>query len=300
MNSRHSVERESSSVHSLREGVRKLLTEAASLQPHTDDEWIHSARKRMKRIRAALRLQRAALGDSLYRAANKEVRDSARPLTPVRDAAVLVESLKQLTRRIREQRYKAHADRARRLLLAELSSSRKRLTGDAMRRSAARLNKVNQRLSIASPKATDTESARLGMKNIYRKGRIACTDAKRRRSTEQLHEWRKQAKYLSNEATLMGKWFGRRLKKIRSRSQKLSTLLGEDHDLVLLKAKLQQLRASGLLIDGTAGDSFDRKIKRRREKLQSESFKLAKRLYRRSPDKFVAAIRRSFQNVDKG
>jgi CHAD domain-containing protein len=218
----------------------------------------------------------------------------------VRDAAVLVESLKQLTRRIREQRYKAHADRARRLLLAELSSSRKRLTGDAMRRSAARLNKVNQRLSIASPKATDTESARLGMKNIYRKGRIACTDAKRRRSTEQLHEWRKQAKYLSNEATLMGKWFGRRLKKIRSRSQKLSTLLGEDHDLVLLKAKLQQLRASGLLIDGTAGDSFDRKIKRRREKLQSESFKLAKRLYRRSPDKFVAAIRRSFQNVDKG
>jgi CHAD domain-containing protein len=276
--------------------VRALLSEAAKLRPHAGDESVHSARNQLKRIRAALRLQRAAIGEALYRAANKEVRDAARPLTRVRDAAVLVESIKQLTRRIHGQRCKSHADQAHRLLLVERASSRRHLTSSTLRRYTARLNQIHERLGRARAKAKDLKSAQRGLKNVYQKGRAACADARRRPAAETLHEWRKQVKYLSNEVILMRMLFGVGLKKILRGSRKLGALLGEDHDLVLLEAKLDEFYGNGLLqADKTARSVFCKRIKRRRKKLQAASFRLGKRLYRLSPGKFVMAIRRSLQ-----
>jgi CHAD domain-containing protein len=281
------------SLHNI---VRALLSEAAKLKPHAGDESVHSARKRLKRIRAALRLQRAAIGEALYRAANKDVRDAARPLARVRDAAVLVESIKQLTRRIPGQRCKSHADQAHRLLLVALASSRRHLTSSTLRRYAARLNEINERMGRARAKAEDLKSAQRGLKNAYQKGRAACADARRRPAAETLHEWRKQVKYLSNEVILMRMLFGARLNNILRGSRKLGALLGEDHDLVLLEAKLDEFYGNGLLpAEKTARSVFCKRIKRRRKKLQAASFRLGKRLYRRSPGKFVMAIKRSLQ-----
>jgi CHAD domain-containing protein len=281
------------SLHNI---VRALLSEAAKLKPHAGDESVHSARKRLKRIRAALRLQRAAIGEALYRAANKDVRDAARPLARVRDAAVLVESIKQLTRRIPGQRCKSHADQAHRLLLVALASSRRHLTSSTLRRYAARLSEINERMGRARAKAEDLESVQRGLKNAYQKGRAACADARRRPAAETLHEWRKQVKYLSNEVILMRMLFGARLNNILRGSRKLGALLGEDHDLVLLEAKLDEFYGNGLLpAEKTARSVFCKRIKRRRKKLQAASFRLGKRLYRRSPGKFVMAIKRSLQ-----
>lgn len=282
----------------MRDAVRTLLSEVARLKPHAGDESVHLSRKRLKRIRAALRLQRAALGEALYRAANRQVRDAARPLTRLRDAAVLVKSLEQCSRHIHGHGWKSRADQASRLFLAELEATRQQLTNGTLRRSAARLNDINRRLASARPKATDLESAQRGMKNIYKKGRAACADAQRWPTPERLHEWRKQAQYLSNEATLMHSLLGARFKKIRRRSRKLVTLLGEDHDLVLLQAKLIEFLGSGLLrADKSARSAFSRELNRRRKKLQAAGFRLGKRLYRRSPSKFAAATKREFLAV---
>jgi len=279
------------SLHNI---VRALLSEAAKLKPHAGDESVHSARKRLKRIRAALRLQRAAIGEASYRAANEDVRDAARPLARVRDAAVLVESIKQLTRRIHGQRCKSHADQAHRLLLVALASNRGHLTSGTLRRYAARLQEISERLGRAPAKAEDLKSVQRGLKNVYQKGRAACADARRRPAAETLHEWRKQVKYLSDEVILVRMLFGVRLKNILPGSRKLGALLGEDHDLVLLEAKLDAFYGNGLLrADNTAHGDFCKRIRRRRKKLQAASFRLGKRLYRRSPGKFFVAIKRS-------
>jgi CHAD domain-containing protein len=224
------------------------------------------------------------------------VRDAARPLTRVRDAAVLVESIKQITRRSHGQRCKSHADQAHHLLLVELASSRRHLTGSTLRGYAARLNQIHERLGTARAKAKDLKSVQRGLKNVYQRGRAACADARRRPAAETLHEWRKQVKYLSNEVILMRMLFGVGLKEILRGSQKLGALLGEDHDLVLLEAKLDEFYGNGLLrADNTARSVFCKRIKRRRKKLQAASFRLGKRLYRRSAGKFVMAIKRSLQ-----
>src|SRR3984957_10853563 len=271
------------SLHNI---VRALLSEAAKLKPHARDESVHSARKRLKRIRAALRLQRAAIGEASYRAANEDVRDAARPLARVRDAAVLVESIKQLTRRIHGHRCKSHADQAHRLLLLARASSRRHLTSSTLRRYAARLNEIDERLERAGAKAEDLKSVHRGLRSAYQKARSACADARRRPAAETLHEWRKQVKYLSNEVILMRMLFGARQKKILRGSRKLGVLLGEDHDLVLLEAKLNEFYGNGLLQADKTARVFCKRIKRRRNKLQAASFRLGKQLYRRSPGKF--------------
>jgi CHAD domain-containing protein len=279
---------ETSSAHSLRNAVRAMLAKAANLKSGGGDESVHSSRRQMKRIRAALRLLRAALGDSSYRALNKAVRDAARPLTSLRDAAVLLRSLELLPRLNDVAGCKAYARQARRLLRAELASSRRKLTGAAMRKCAASLKKIDQRMATLPAKALDLQSARRGMKKTYRQGRAAFGAALRQPAPETLHEWRKQVKYLSNQASLVRSLFGAKLKKIRRRSRELEMLLGQDHDLVLLEMKLDELHGKGLLrADEAVRGVFKGRIHRRRENLQAACYGLGKRLYRRSPGKFV-------------
>jgi CHAD domain-containing protein len=59
----------------------------------TRDEAVHEARKSLKKVRAVLRLARPVIGEADYRGENACYRDSARPLTEVRDARILIETL---------------------------------------------------------------------------------------------------------------------------------------------------------------------------------------------------------------
>jgi CHAD domain-containing protein len=279
---------ETSAAHSLRDAVRAMLAKVANLKSRGGDKSVHSSRRQMKRIRAALRLLRTALGDSSYRAFNKEVRDAARPLTSLRDAAVLLRALGLLPRLNDVAGCKAYAKQARRLLRAELASNRCKLTGGAMRKCAASLHEINRRMETLPAKARDLPSAQRGMKKTYKQGRAAFGAALRRPAPETLHEWRKQVKYLSNQASLVRSLFGAKLKKIRRRSRELETMLGQDHDLVLLEMKLDDLHGKGLLkTDDAVRGVFKGRINRRREKLQAACYGLGRRLYRRSPGKIV-------------
>lgn len=276
--------------------VRALLREAVALEPHARADAVHTARKRMKCIRAGLRLLRGTLGETLYRSANQGVRDAARPLTPVRDAVVLLKSIKHLGRRMHRPHLESQLTEASRLLVIERSSGREQLSAAALRRRAARLKQIYRRLKAARAEASDLESVLRGIKSIYRKGRGAGAEARRRPRVKVLHEWRKQAKYLANAATLMHRLFSVRLKKIRRESRELGSLLGEHHDWVLLQAKLDELYQSGSLPeDKSALSAFHKLIKRRRSKLRITALRLGKRLYHRTPHKFIAAMRKSLQ-----
>src|SRR5205814_6211686 len=94
-------------VKALEEGGRPL-----------SDEAVHTARKQMKKVRASLRLLREALGSRTYGRENACVRDAARPLTEVRDAGVLVDTLDKLADRFRDEIDREAVAELRRTLLA--------------------------------------------------------------------------------------------------------------------------------------------------------------------------------------
>lgn len=86
---------------SVAEGVRRvvrkelddILGQLTGPTGEPDEEVVHDVRKRFKKVRAVLKLARKALGARTYRKENARLRDGGRPLTAVRDARVLVQTL---------------------------------------------------------------------------------------------------------------------------------------------------------------------------------------------------------------
>jgi hypothetical protein len=67
------------------------------------DEAVHETRKRLKRLRASLRLERFAIGDETYRRENAAFRDLGQRLSAPRDAIVLIETLDELSERFSDE-----------------------------------------------------------------------------------------------------------------------------------------------------------------------------------------------------
>ena len=95
---------------SLRRGIRRIarkqmdlaLEELTGAHAGGRDQAVHEARKAFKKVRAVLRLVRPVIGEAAYRAENSCFRDAGRPLTEVRDAKILIETLDGLVERFHE------------------------------------------------------------------------------------------------------------------------------------------------------------------------------------------------------
>ncbi|HEY6456662.1 MAG TPA: CHAD domain-containing protein [Steroidobacteraceae bacterium] len=243
-----------------------------SLRHGTDEAAVHTARKTCKRVRAALRLLRDGLGEREYRLDNRRVRDSARPLTAVRDAAMLRRTLGTLSK---------HSHSLARHLEADYHRAWQALDHRGARNSIARLRAIRARLVKLSRVDSEAASAITGAKGVYKAGRKALGKA-RSRDDLALHEWRKQAKYLLNQLELLRMVFNARFKKLRRRAGRLAEALGDDHDLSVLAGKLPAR-------EGQRG-SLRKQIKKRRRKLQARAFRYGKRLYRRSAKHIEATL----------
>jgi hypothetical protein len=79
-----------------RKEIEKAQQELADPRETSTEEVVHGARKRFKRVRAVVRLVREGLGERRYRRENACFRDAARPLSEVRDAHALVQTLDRL------------------------------------------------------------------------------------------------------------------------------------------------------------------------------------------------------------
>src|SRR5262245_12616013 len=88
-----------SGTQGARRFVRKQVTAAFRAlgdRGASSDETVHDSRKRLKRAREGLRLLREAIGEKRYRCENALIRDVARPLTELRDARILLDTLKEI------------------------------------------------------------------------------------------------------------------------------------------------------------------------------------------------------------
>src|SRR4030095_2560381 len=77
------------------------------------DAAVHGVRKQLKKGRADLRLLRKALGSQMYAYENAALRDVARPLTAVRDARALMDTLDMLVEHSGGQAHAMDLDRVR-------------------------------------------------------------------------------------------------------------------------------------------------------------------------------------------
>jgi CHAD domain-containing protein len=266
------------------------LAAAAALRRSEDDEAIHTARQKLKQVRALLRLLRPALGRRIYRFANREVRDAGRPLRQVRDAAVLLRTLDSVKPPGDGGPARPIIAQLHRQLVLNCRTERDALSHRQLDAVGTRLDQVAEILRNECTRVADLKAIPQGMKMVYRQGRAAYRIARRHPTTASLHEWRKQVKYLHNELQVLHGLYGTGLRKARRRSKQLAAVLGDDHDLALLRLKLQALDPRKRFFGSVLA-----RIRRSRRELQHEAFGLGKHLFGGSPHYFAGKARRSLR-----
>jgi len=243
-----------------------------------DTEAVHEVRKCFKRVRAALRLVRDDLGNEVYHAENFGFRDAARPLTQVRDAQMLVETLDKL-------------DPAMPKVRDALLANQRDVTTRVLRKDKALLG-VKEFASHSLDRASKWAITRDGwpaieggLRRVYHMGHHALHRATENPSVENLHEWRKQDKYLWHAFQLLEPVWTRGETGFADQFHELSRVLGDDHDLAVLR---QTLAADPLAYGGhpTLKELFVR-VDARRDELERQAGALGAKIYKASPADFL-------------
>ncbi len=252
------------------------------------DEHVHSARKSIKKARAALRLMRESLGDCVYKKENEALRDAARGLAALRDAKSLSEAWEALRDRHPANFEGTGFDILSRTLRKNLAARHDALmrAPASLQQCVATLTSCRMRLAKRGTAQQDDQTAR-GLRLIFRAGRRALGRAEIAQTPEVLHEWRKHVKYLSNALKMIDgetmHW-----RKLVMRTDKLADQLGEDHDLAELGRYVRDLKLPRLQADDCT--SLSMLIERRRKTLQKRAFKLGKSIYALKPKNFVRTL----------
>ncbi|MEA2141894.1 MAG: hypothetical protein QOI64_324 [Solirubrobacteraceae bacterium] len=258
---------------------------------------VHATRKRLKRLRACVRLSRDAIGEGTYERENTTLRMAGRRISAQRDAQVLVETLDALSERFAEE-----------LPKDATAALRKRLEQD-LKAAAASLGEGNGDGPIAATRtAIDEALARTptwafeqdgfgaispGLRRIYRRGRRAMRAARVEPTAEHLHEWRKRVKDLWYATEIVRPARPKQLKRVARRAHKLSSLLGDHHDLHVLRAFV--VSNPQCFDDETHRQALLAVIDRRAAHLCQKALARGRKLYKPKPKRFVREIERGWR-----
>lgn len=270
------------------EDALKVLDGAA--HQRASDEAVHEARRRFKQVRGALRLVRRELGEKQFERENGTFRDAGRPLSEVRDAKVMVDTLDQLAGHFKGRLASGSFKQLRAALEARRREVRKRVLDQnhATRAIVAELRKSARRVTDWPFVHDGWKAIAPGLLQIYGQGRSAMNAALRDGSDEALHEWRKRAKYLRYGIELLNRVWPEMMQPMADAAHHLTDLLGEDHDLAVLQGI-----AENELQDGVPKEELELLeplAAQRRTDLQKEARELGRKLYAESDDQFVSRI----------
>lgn len=253
---------------------------------------IHTARKALKKERALLRLARASLSPQQRATENVRLRDAARMLSGLRDADVMVQAVEQLASRFSGQ-VPAATFAAVRDQLLDSRAAQRALTPDGELPPAVIQQLMGARLRVDEwgLRADGWKAIQSGLRRTYRRGRNALGRARRDPSVEHLHEWRKRVKDHWYHLRLLAPVCGPVVAGAAQEAARLSEVLGEDHDLAVLREVL----AGHWAELGVQTDALMGLIDHRREQLQAEAVQIGLRLYAERPKAFERRLRRCWK-----
>ncbi|MBW3608444.1 MAG: CHAD domain-containing protein [Actinobacteria bacterium] len=255
---------------------------------------VHDARKRIKRVRAVLRLSRDAIDEGLYVRENMQLRNTAARLSTARDARVLIETLAALEARFAadlppdatvELRARLH-DEHERALEALAAEGVTRETSHALAQAGARTAEWTF-------ERDDFAALEPSLRRIYRRGRKRLNAARAEPSAENLHDCRKRVKDLWHVSQVLRPVHPKRMKRLSRRAHKLADLLGDHHDLSVLRDYVEVHPHH--FEDGPTRDALLAAIDRRRGELSRRAVKLGRGVYKRPPKRFIADIERGWR-----
>ena len=262
------------------------------LRERADDDLaaaVHEARKDLKKLRALVRLARPGLGDDRYRRENERARDAGRLLAGARDAQVKLDTLGAICERYSESedvdRLTPYADRLEEKLEATTDDDEGAGAAEA---AACEIERARRELEDWSVAGDGWEPIEDGLARSYRRGRRRYRAAAKDPSGTNMHEWRKRVKDHWYHLRLLRNAWRPVLKPAADEAHELADLIGDDHDLVVLREDAMAEREA---FDRTADlKLLGTLVEQRRAELIDSSLKLGGRVYAESPKRFAKRV----------
>ena len=274
---------------SVPDGIRRVAREQVeaaigeiSNRSLPEPEKIHQIRKRCKKLRAVLRLVRPGLGE-FYASENAFFRDAARLLSPLRDTQSVLDAYDGLMERFRGEVTRRALAPIRRHLVQRKRRRASEVTDldERLERVRGLMEDARERIGAWPIEATGADAWREGFEQAYRQARRGMARAYESPTVERFHEWRKGVKYHWYHTRLLRPLWSRALGARARAADDLGEMLGDHHDLAVLRATL--LDEAHEMGDRQQVDRLVELIGRRRAELEAEAKPLGELLCAEKP-----------------
>ncbi len=269
------------------EEIEGCLDSLESLNVH---EAIHDIRKRLKKLRALVRLVRDELGEDNYKSINIFFRDLGRELSDLRDLTAYMETVELLRSRYGDHIYVNFFNS----IIREVKKERDELEAK-LRAEGFFSNHLMEKLSYARKEMikwpVESDSIRIilpSIERVYKRGRKAMNNAYDNPEKEIFHEWRKRVKYLWYQTLLLQETWPEMFETLEQEIHLLADYLGDDHDLMELNDKL---KLDGFnLEDGNQKELVHALVQEYSEHLRENAKTKGELIYAEKPGRFTDRI----------
>ena len=253
---------------------------------------VHETRKSLKRLRTSVRLTRGALGEQPYARENTLFRSAGQDLAAGRDAQVRLDTLDDLSERYGDELPQRAVAELRSRLQEEHAVAVESLRGEGMERALSVLRGAQLRTPRWVFEGEGFDILRPGLARTYRRGRKGMRAAIEDPQPDKLHDWRKRVKDLWHVAQILECARPKRMRRLADRAHKLSQLLGDHHDLSVLRGYVEL--QPPFLEGHQAKQAILSAIDRRERELCEKALERGRKLYARKPKRFVREIERGW------
>jgi CHAD domain-containing protein len=266
----------------LDQACRELDTENANLH-----DGIHNARRCFKKIQSLLHLIRGDLDPNVYDIEENRFKHIGQQLSKIRDSEAIIEAYDRLnatpsiTPEHDETVYRSASS-----LKATLEKQRDINTfiqSDArtvVHELAQELKDIKSSLELWPIAHKDISTIAKNFSRNYKKGRKALKCVYASPSIKGFHNWRKKVKIFEHQCYLLKECWPEFMEQKASDAKSLESLLGQDHDLSILR---ETLNSKSSQLDSNSCDEVKKHAQQRQLQLRTKAHKLGKKLYKTHP-----------------
>lgn len=278
----------------------QITTAEMALTDGTDlHRGIHEARKSFKRIRALLILARPSLPASIFKREYSAFGNIARRLSTMRDRQAILDTLAKLEKSGALARDMDFAARLKRELTKARDEAACRVSDRLVEKSLAALEKRRKVLEHVRLAKNGFGAVARGASQIYAEGRKLMQRAYRQSADDLFHDWRKRVQQHWRHTQLLTPVWPDLMALRNSNLKALAELLGDDHDLSVLRWHLDDYAASTGKKLGKKRErrSFVAACRHHQWQLRDAAHPLGVRLYAQSPRDYRACLRAYWQTA---
>ena len=278
----------------LPEGLKRVFAEqiesALKLCRHPAKQrgvTVHEVRKHLKKLRAAMRLAAGKVGKNCHTKEDRCVRKIGRMVSDLRDAQVRLQTFIQLREKAAKNSKKQLFPCTEELLLLERESFSAAFAG-WQRQAIPQLERIKARLMDWPLDGLNWKQICNAVCKIYRRGQRALAKTIDDPDAENFHAWRKRVKDAWYQLRILHPLNRTVLEEMAHDAEILGELLGSEHDLDFLLARLEKERGDAAFADELG--KLQKMIGKRCKRLRRDALELGRRFYAEPAKAFAKRI----------